>query len=548
MASAVVDAGSDHAQQLQNAIQPKLMENGWVTDENDMTLAEYVTMMIVNGRDAQGVQAELGTDLLAIGDDNPEVIDFTKWLFDQVQTITQPQQQQAQQTENNGAHQEQAQQSTSGDAMMEDSASPAEAPYVNFSHFNQFHGNRYMRQPRPWGIQQPYQQLTQHRPTGPRSMRNGSGPQRGRGGRMLNQLNRNLDRSELPDNLRRIKGAAGGVGGGRINSHSSRDAAPRGPKHSIARGVGRMLNGGRGGPQNGMGMMGAAPGVDSQQQMQFMQMMEMQANMFQQMLQAIPNGAGGPNGGRGGARGRGTRGGARGGRGGQQQAPTLHAVDGKMPDGALPSGPHAGGADGMDVDGDENGGGKFSSPCRFDLSCTNPACGFAHRGPRTTLETVPTLDMTATCSYAGKCTNKSCTARHPSPASAKPGAIPVPCKFYPNCQNAQCPFTHPNVRPCKNGGDCTTPGCTFGHSTIVCRYNPCLNQNCPYKHEAGQKRGKFEDKVWTPGDKAERFADFKKEDGPEELILPGQTNGNGVKEEFGVKQEGGGEMEADVVS
>lgn len=513
MASAVVDAGSDHAQQLQNAIQPKLMENGWVTDENDMTLAEYVTMMIVNGRDAQGVQAELGTDLLAIGDDNPEVIDFTKWLFDQVQAITQPQQQQAQQAENNGAQQDQAQQSTSGDAMMEDSASPAEAP-----------------------------------PTGPRSMRNGSGPQRGRGGRMLNQLNRNLDRSELPDNLRRIKGAAGGVGGGRINSHSSRDAAPRGPKHSIARGVGRMLNGGRGGPQNGMGMMGAAPGVDSQQQMQFMQMMEMQANMFQQMLQAIPNGAGGPNGGRGGARGRGARGGARGGRGGQQQAPTLHAVDGKMPDGALPSGPHAGGADGMDLDGDENGGGKFSSPCRFDLSCTNPACGFAHRGPRTTLETVPTLDMTATCSYAGKCTNKSCTARHPSPASAKPGAIPVPCKFYPNCQNAQCPFTHPNVRPCKNGGDCTTPGCTFGHSTIVCRYNPCLNQNCPYKHEAGQKRGKFEDKVWTPGDKAERFADFKKEDGPEELILPGQANGNGVKEEFGVKQEGGGEMEADVVS
>ncbi|USW56213.1 Putative nuclear polyadenylated RNA-binding protein Nab2/ZC3H14 [Septoria linicola] len=524
MASTAVDAGSDHAQQLQSAIQPKLMENGWVTDENDMTLAEYVTMMIVNGKDAQAVQAELGNDLLAIGDDNPEVIGFTKWLYDQVQAITQPQQQQQQeqpqqQMDSNGAPSDQADSNAAAqDATMEDSAAAGDAP-----------------------------------PTGPRSMRNVSGPQRGRGGRMLNQLNRNLDRSELPDSLRRIKGAAGGVGGaGRINSHSSRDTAPRGPKNNIARGVTRMMNGGRGGAQNGMGAMAGPPGVDPQQQMQWMQMMEMQANMFQQMLQAMPNGNGAPNGGRGGRGGRGSRGAVRGGRGGPQQAaaPTLHAVDGKMPDGALPSGPGAVGGDGMELDGDENGGGgKFSTLCRFDLTCSNPACGFAHHGPRTTLETVPNVDLSVSCSYGSKCTNKSCTGRHPSPATAKASAIPVPCKFYPNCQNANCPFTHPNSRPCKNGGDCTTPGCTFGHSKIVCRYNPCLNQTCPYKHEAGQKRGKFEDKVWTPNDKAERFADFKTEEGAEELILPGQSNGNGVKEEFGaVKQEPNVEMDADVVA
>ena len=531
MATAV-DAGSDHAQQLQNAIQPKLMENGWVTDENDMTLAEYVTMMIVNGKDAQGVQAELGTDLLAIGDDNPEVIDFTRWLFDQVQAITQPQLQQQQQTSENGAPQDQAQQAPTQDVAMDDSSATGEAVYVASSQLFSEH------------------QLTPSSPTGPRSMRNGDrGGRGGRGNRMLNQINRNIERGaqELPDNLRRIKGAAG-VGAGRINSHSGRDAAPRGPKNNsnVARGVSRMMNG-RGGAQNGMAAMmnannGVAPGgMDSQTQLQFMQVMEMQANMFQQMLQSMPNqqngqyGMGHPT--RGARGGRGSRGLTRGGRGGsgQTHTPQLHAVDGKMPDGALPSGPVANGGDGMDVDGgEETSGGRssmFSTPCRFDTACTNAACGFAHRGPRTNPETVPVVDMTATCSYGAKCTNNTCTGRHPSPAGAR---STLPCKFYPNCQNASCPFTHPATRPCKNGGDCTVAGCKFGHSQIVCRYNPCLNQACTYKHEAGQKRGKFEDKVWTPGEtKTERFAGFK-EEGAEELILPGQENqANGAE----IKQE-----------
>lgn len=546
--AAAVDAGSDHAQQLQNAIQPKLMENGWVTDENDMTLAEYVTMMIVNGKDAQGVQAELGTDLLAIGDDNPDVMEFTKWLFDQLRAITQPQQQsqsqpqpqqQQQIPQNNGTSDNAAQQTPAAaqDATMEDTPATGDAVYVQSTNSSPT-----------------THQLTLNSPTGPRSMRNGSGAARGRGGRMLNQLNRNLDRTELPHNLSRIKGAAGAQGGGRINSHSARDAAPRGPKNNnsnIARGVSRMMNG-RGGAQNSMPMMGgnAAPGppADQQTQLQFMQMMEMQANLFQQMLQASQNGfgnapRGGGRGGRGSrqlARGGGAGGGGRGGSG--QTHTTLHAVDGKMPDGALPSGPIANGnGDGMELDGDDHTGrgGLFSTACRFDTACTNPSCGFAHRGPRTNMETVPMVDMTATCSYGAKCTNNTCTARHPSPAAVKAGGIPVPCKFYPNCQNANCPFTHPNSRPCKNGGDCTTPGCTFGHSKILCRYNPCLNQACPYKHEEGQKRGKFEDKVWTPGEKTDRFAEFKTEEGAEELILPGQANGNnGIKHEAQMEEVG----------
>ena len=62
MAGVQVEAGSDLAQAIQSAVQPKLIENGWVAEENDTTLSEYVTMMMVNGKDLQGVASELGGD------------------------------------------------------------------------------------------------------------------------------------------------------------------------------------------------------------------------------------------------------------------------------------------------------------------------------------------------------------------------------------------------------------------------------------------------------------------------------------------------------
>ena len=51
MAGVTVEAGSALAQAIQSAVQPKLIENGWVAEENDTTLSEYVTMMMVNGKD-----------------------------------------------------------------------------------------------------------------------------------------------------------------------------------------------------------------------------------------------------------------------------------------------------------------------------------------------------------------------------------------------------------------------------------------------------------------------------------------------------------------
>lgn len=369
----------------------------------------------------------------------------------------------------------------------------------------------------------------QHRPTGPRSMRNGSSQRGGRGTRMLGQLNRSMDRSqnELPDNLRRIRGAAGGQSG-RINAHAGREGPPRGPKN-FANGVQRAMNG-RGGNQNAMTQMMDGVGGQMAQpgQISFMQMMEISAQMMAQAMQqngVLPPNTNGFQ--RGGARG---SVGSRGSRPQQPHRRELHAVDGKLPDVALsdmkPS-------SNMDIDGDD---GKFSTMCRFNLTCSNPACGFAHQSPAAT--SVITVDMNEKCSFGAACTNSRCTARHPSPAKRTAHAQEVDCRFFPNCTaGPNCPYRHPTAPPCRNGADCKAANCKFSHSTIECRYTPCLKPDCMFKHAEGQKRGKFEDKVWTANGeneaeagKGQRFADFVKQgEAQEELIIPGQQNGESAE-------------------
>jgi hypothetical protein len=91
------------------------------------------------------------------------------------------------------------------------------------------------------------------------------------------------------------------------------------------------------------------------------------------------------------------------------------------------------------------------------------------------------------------------------------------CKFFPNCANPDCPYkqyfpfllhqltTSPAVSvqkalsiPCKFGVNCTRPNCVYNHEIdIQCRYNPCLNDQCLFKHTEGQQPNK--NKVWTPG-------------------------------------------------
>lgn len=95
---------------------------------------------------------------------------------------------------------------------------------------------------------------------------------------------------------------------------------------------------------------------------------------------------------------------------------------------------------------------------------------------------------------------------------------------------------------CRNGASCTRPDCHFSHTEVACRYKPCLNPTCPYKHEEGQQQEPEEGatlggfaghKVWKAGHVSERK--FVSEDGgPEEVILPG---GGGNAEAQGGAEE-----------
>ncbi|RMZ26170.1 hypothetical protein D0859_09772 [Hortaea werneckii] len=574
MSGMQIEANSALAQTIQSAAQAKLMEAGWAAEENDTTLSEYVTMMLVNGQDFQRVQAELGGELLGVGEDDPAVADFTRWLFEQAQALTGPQQQQQQEPDPGATTQEpQVQDDMQGQSMEQDEmmgeGPSADGMYVftftlstpDFPSTQYFEREQqqqqitdgiaiaYAEDLRP-GFTPLYTRNNElltfrlYRPSGPKAMRNGDGTRGGRGGRggrMLGQMNRNMDRTS-DDPLRRIKGAASGAG--RIDAHAAR--APRGPRGgNVANGVQRMMNG-RGGaamagqmnPMMPQGQSGPMGGMDAGTQMQFMQMMEMQAQMMAQMMGQngqSPQGAGGFRGGRGGRPIADRLGGKRGG--------------GKFQGKEKKEGTEDGEDTAMSLDKpltDTDRSPPFSTMCKFNHKCLNPECPFAHQSPANTRPGI-TLDMNDTCAYGAACKNPKCLARHPSPAQrAQHTKSEVDCKFFPNCSaGAMCPFRHPDTRPCRNGADCKVEGCPFAHSSIACRYNPCTRPDCPYKHAEGQKRGKYEDKVWTAngGDggshlaggepmdhagKSDRFAELKENEGQaEELILPGGANAAG---------------------
>ncbi|CAO3589756.1 unnamed protein product [Absidia cylindrospora] len=97
----------------------------------------------------------------------------------------------------------------------------------------------------------------------------------------------------------------------------------------------------------------------------------------------------------------------------------------------------------------------------------------------------------------------------------------IPCRYFPHCNNDQCPYFHPPAIPsfyesppypayqpyqppaqaaptikripvpCKNGEHCTRPGCHFLHpkdsnpAEIICKFDgACTRPGCFYKHTA----------------------------------------------------------------
>ncbi|KAF2850314.1 nuclear polyadenylated RNA-binding protein-like protein Nab2 [Plenodomus tracheiphilus IPT5] len=498
------------AMQLQSIVPAKLAEFGWTTGSDDTTLFEYILLMLANEKNESQVAAELSNDLLDLGPENTETQQFAQWLFEQIEVLKR---------QLGGGGEAQVAQSVEG--QMEG---------TNEGEANG--GDMEMDGTDSQGTI----------PTGPKAMRNGSGAQPtrpARGGRnMLNQMNKNMNRQD-DSALHRVRGAGGGIG--RINSHA-RDP-PKGPRgQNIGRGIEAMANGrGMGNANMNMGAMnnmpmGGMPGMpmppngqqmpgmlNPQQQMALMQMYEQQAQMMQQIFSGgTPTAFVNPN-----FNGNNRNGPKKplhqrmdrpqGGRGMNPNAKSFVKKEGQ--DETMADGPAAENGEGMEVEHTRPE--PSATMCKFNLRCTNPDCVFVHQSPAAIPGTP--VDMNDTCDYGAACKNKKCVGKHPSPAQRQKFQSEQECAFWPNCRDpSTCPYKHPAKSACRNGADCTVEGCTFGHSTVMCKFNPCLNPRCPYKHAPGQKKNNTN--VWVAPKEGEHVSErkFIDEAQQEELIIPGQ--------------------------
>ncbi|KAI0541164.1 hypothetical protein GGR58DRAFT_511219 [Xylaria digitata] len=453
------------ADALTGVIQPKLMEVGWAQSNDDAALSEYIILMLVNGKTQEQIAAELAGDLLNLGPDDPAARDFTHWLFDQINAL---------QSQLNGGATQGG--SISGVVAQGDAVAMEQDTEMSTStdspEFNA--------------------------PTGPKSMRNGN-MRGGREKRLFGQMTKAMDRSH-DSVLHRVRAN----GNERINAHNR--GPPTGPRGG--RGNNRMINRTAGitaglnqmanipampGPPNMNGMNGMNDMSwmmqGGAQQEQIFQLLQQQNQMMAQLQQQLSQQSQGGNSRPGRSlfdRTQNPRGGRRGGH--HLNGPNSNRISSPKTDSN---------AEGEDVDMSQA---KPEPPnpettmCKFNLACTNRECKFAHQSPAAPPNT--TVDVTDVCSFGAACKNWKCVGRHPSPATKRAHQNEQECKFYPNCTNPHCPFKHPEMPPCRNGGDCNVEGCKFTHIQTMCKFKPCKNRYCPFKHEEGQ-RGTFPDKVWT---------------------------------------------------
>jgi len=523
----VLESPLAHA--LNSAIQPKLVEVGWSTGgADDSALSEYIILMLVNGKTQDQIAAELSGDLLNLGPDDPGARDFSQWLFEQVDVLN---------SKLSGGDGEfpvvdsgMAQVETTYEVQDADMGDVSDAGDANVYAISS------VDLPPDLSLPPKPPQLTYRRPTGPKSMRNGPS-NRPRDKRMLGHLAKAMDRSSDAV-LHRVRPQAGNA---RIDTHAR--APPTGPRQQALGRLGsRMLNGRPNGSMSGMPPQGPAGtnimNMSQQQQLELYAMLEQQSRFMAQMFtpqqqQQMMMGRGGPMSPMGNGQMTGF----------PQQQPGRSLFDrvqtnpqrpqnngfrkglqtgkfGEQPQEAHTDVPSSS----MDVEMSQEK--KEPSPdttCKFNLSCTNKDCKFAHQSPAAPPGT--TIDVSDVCSFGAACKNRKCTGRHPSPAQKIAHQTELDCKFFPNCTNPRCPFRHPSMPLCRNGADCTTPNCKFTHVKTPCKFNPCLNPLCTFKHVEGQKRGKFEDKVWVADSAKEHLSErkFVDEDGKEELIKPGTS-------------------------
>ena len=72
------------AEALSTAVHSKIVEEGW-TQDDDTSLAEYIVLMLANGKTQDQIASELAGELLQ---DAKGTTEFAQWLFDQVNILS----------------------------------------------------------------------------------------------------------------------------------------------------------------------------------------------------------------------------------------------------------------------------------------------------------------------------------------------------------------------------------------------------------------------------------------------------------------------------
>ncbi|KAF2670925.1 hypothetical protein BT63DRAFT_423193 [Microthyrium microscopicum] len=466
-------ADSQLAEALKNVVGSKVKDMGWNADD---TLTEYIILMLQSGKLESDLAHELAEDLLDLEAGDSSAVDFSKWLFEQINILNQQINAPPPSAPTGPANQDQ-------DVSMDQDGASAQGSDMGDGSNGQ-------------------KQI----PTGPKAMRGGSG--RG-ASRHLNQINRQMDRNNDP--LKRIQGT--GAGSGRINSHAGRGGARGNMARQIQRNFeGPKAHGNNQNPMMNTQFMPTMP-VGPNQQATFLQMMEEHARMMQMVSQGFmnPSFQGGD---------------------GNHNGQSTFASNGRRPNNKFRSRQHKKPSSNEDgdtamADDASAAGADDKDPsqvmCKFNLYCTKPDCHFAHQSPAAPPGV--SVDTTIECTYGAACKNFKCIGRHPSPAKKFEHQAAQECRFGPNCQNPKCQFKHSATKSCRNGGDCTDEGCPFFHSPIECKFTPCTNPNCIYKHKEGQKTKAQH--VWKAGGEGEHVSERKfVADGAveeEERIIPGQV-------------------------
>lgn len=115
-------------------------------------------------------------------------------------------------------------------------------------------------------------------------------------------------------------------------------------------------------------------------------------------------------------------------------------------------------------DGNENALVLSEDACDAGGECKDKECIKSHVSPAVAF----VAHRAPPCRYQAACTNPACTFTHLDAQGRvvpPPAATPVACRFGAQCTRADCRYTHPprSKTPCRYGDACTRRDCLFVH-------------------------------------------------------------------------------------